>query len=46
MPGTYAILIDRMLFDDELSGFKRKLLAKGLKKDVAKRLRFIRSLAR
>jgi len=44
--GSYAILIDRMVFDGKLSGFKRKLLGNGLKEDLDKRLRFIRSLAR
>jgi len=43
--GSYVILIDRMLFDGELNGFERKLLGRGLKMDLDKRLRFIRSLA-
>jgi hypothetical protein len=42
---TYAIMIDRMLFDGKLNGFERKLLGRGLKMDLDKRLRFIRSLA-
>jgi len=45
VPGSYVILIDRMLFDGELNRFERKLLGKGLKMDLDKRLRFIRSLA-
>jgi hypothetical protein len=44
--GSYAIMIDRMVFDGELSGFTRKLLGKGLETDLDERLRFIRSLAR
>jgi hypothetical protein len=44
--GSYAIMIDRMVFDGELSGFKRKLLGKRLEMDLDKRLRFVRSLAR
>jgi hypothetical protein len=44
--GSYAVMIDRMVFDGELSGFKRKLLGRRLKMDLGKRLRFIRSLAK
>jgi hypothetical protein len=43
--GHYIVLIDRIRFDDELGGFKRKLLASGLSSNVEDRLEFLRSLA-
>jgi hypothetical protein len=45
IPGHFIVLVDRIRFDDELSGFKRSLLARGLSSDVEGRLKFLRSLA-
>jgi hypothetical protein len=45
VPGHFIVLVDRIRFDDKLSGFKRSLLARGLSSDVEGRLKFLRSLA-
>jgi hypothetical protein len=45
VPGHFLILIDRIAFDDHLSGFKRTLLGRGLRESLLARLEFFRTLA-
>jgi hypothetical protein len=40
--GTYLVYLDRSLFDDDLGGFKRGLLVRGVLKDVEARLGALR----
>jgi hypothetical protein len=40
--GTYLVYVDRSLFDDDLGGFKRSLLVRGVLKDVRERLAALR----
>jgi hypothetical protein len=44
-PGHFLVLIDRIAFDDELTGFKRKLLSGGLRDSLVARLAYLRALA-
>ena len=39
------LLVDRIAFDDQLSGFKRTLLGRGLRDSLLARLEFLRTLA-
>jgi hypothetical protein len=41
VPGRYLILIDRMLFDDKIGRFQRKLLGSGMKDNMKDRLKHI-----
>ncbi len=41
VPGEFLLLIDRVLFDDSLGGFKRRLLGSGMKDDLSDRLKSI-----
>ena len=43
--GHFILVVDRIAFDDELSGFKRNLLGRGLRDSLLARLEFLRSLA-
>jgi len=45
VPGHYVLVMDRMLFDDQLSGVKRSLLGRGLKSNVSDRLANIRTVS-
>lgn len=45
VPGHFLLLVDRIAFDDELSGFKRTLLGRGLRDSLLARLEFLRTLA-
>ncbi len=45
VPGSYVLTLDQMLFDDELGGVKRSLLARGLKSNVSDRLKGLRARA-
>jgi hypothetical protein len=45
VPGHFILLVDRIAFDDALSGFKRKLLGNGLRSSLSDRLEFLRTLA-
>jgi len=40
--GTYLVYVDRSLFDDDLGGFERSLLVRGVLKDVTERLAALR----
>jgi hypothetical protein len=40
--GTYLVYVDRSLFDDDLGGFKRSLLVRGVLNDVRERLAKLR----
>ena len=40
--GNFLWVLDQLLFDDSLSGFKRSLLGRGLKSDLSDRLKRIR----
>lgn len=40
--GTYLVYVDRSLFDDDLGGFKRSLLVRGVLNDVRERLAALR----
>jgi hypothetical protein len=39
---TYLIYVDRSIFDDEVGGFKRSMLVRGVRDDVAKRMNAVR----
>jgi hypothetical protein len=45
VPGHFLLLVDRIAFDDALTGFKRKLLQKGLRESLESRLVELRALA-
>ena len=45
VPGHFLLLVDRIAFDDQLSGFKRTLLGRGLRDSLLARLEFLRTLA-
>jgi hypothetical protein len=45
VPGHFVLLVDRIAFDEQLSGFKRKLLGNGLRSSLGERLEFLRTLA-
>ena len=45
IPGHFIVLVDRIEFDDALSGFKRSLLSRGLLIDVRDRMKLLRGLA-
>jgi hypothetical protein len=43
--GHFLLLVDRIAFDEPLSGFKRKLLGNGLHSSLGERLEYLRALA-
>lgn len=45
VPGHFIVISDSIRFDDRLGGFKRSLLARGLRSDVEDRMRLLRGLA-
>ncbi len=45
VPGRYLVLVDRIEFDDDLNGLKRKLLGKGLASDLKGRMELLRRFA-
>jgi hypothetical protein len=45
VPGHFLLLVDRIAFDDQLSGFKRTLLGRGLRDTLLARLEYLRTLA-
>ncbi len=45
VPGRYMLLVDRIVFDDDLNGFKRALLGRGLSSDLEDRMKGLRRLA-
>jgi hypothetical protein len=45
IPGNFILLVDRIEFDDSLSGFKRSLLVRGLVSDIESRMERLRNIA-
>jgi hypothetical protein len=45
VPGHFLVLVDRIAFDDVLTGLKRKLLGNGLRDSLIARLAYLRGLA-